>query len=73
MMCSIFESIAYNVRGTDDLLNPAGAAALTGTLYKMAAGPRIAAMTGMGLGALAAVGSFTTKQFSQRGMLKNFV
>ena len=35
MMCSIFESIAYNARGTDDLLNPAGAAALTGTLYKI--------------------------------------
>ena len=27
MMASIFESLAYNVRGTDDLLNPAGAAA----------------------------------------------
>lgn len=35
MMCSLFESIAYNVRGTDDFLNPAGAAALTGTLYKI--------------------------------------
>ena len=37
MMCSIFESIAYNVRGEDDLLNPAGAAALTGALYKITA------------------------------------
>ena len=34
MMCSIFESLAYNVRDTDDLLNPAGAAAVTGMVYK---------------------------------------
>ena len=26
MMCSIFESAAYNFRETDDLLNPVGAA-----------------------------------------------
>ena len=73
MMCSIFESIAYNVRDTDDLLNPAGAAALTGTLYKITAGPKAAAAAGLGLGALAAVSSVVTKQLSQRGMLKNFV
>ena len=35
MMCSIFESIAYNVRETDDLLNPVGAGALTGVIYKI--------------------------------------
>ena len=42
MMCSIFESLAYNVRDTDDLLNPAGAAALTGMIYKATDGPLIA-------------------------------
>jgi hypothetical protein len=52
MMCTIFESIAYNVRGEDDLLNPAGAAVLTGTLYKITAGPRVAAAAGLGLGAV---------------------
>jgi hypothetical protein len=31
LMCSFFESVAYNVRGTDDILNPAGAAALNPT------------------------------------------
>ena len=37
MMCSIFESLAYNIRETDDLLNPVGAACLTGTIYKVTA------------------------------------
>ena len=66
MMFSVFESIAYNVRGTDDLLNPAGAAALTGTIYKITHGPRIAGTWGLGLGAFAAVGSFLSKQVSPR-------
>jgi len=73
MMCSIFESFAYNVRGEDDLLNPAGAAALTGMLYKVTAGPRVAGMWAAGLGAMAAAAAFTTKQLSSRGMLKNFL
>ena len=42
MMCSIFESLAYNVRDTDDLLNPAGAAAVTGMIYKATEGPIMA-------------------------------
>ena len=73
MMGSIFESLAYNIRGTDDLLNPAGAAAVTGVLYKITAGPRIAAMAGVGLGTFAAAATLLTKQLSSRGMLKNFV
>jgi hypothetical protein len=73
MMCSIFESIAYNVRETDDLLNPVGAGALTGVIYKITSGPRIALSAGLGLGAMAAAGSFLTKQFSSRGLLKNFL
>jgi import inner membrane translocase subunit TIM23 len=73
MMCSIFESIAYNVRGEDDLLNAAGAAALTGSLYKITAGPRAAATMGLGLGAVVTAGAFATKQLSQRGMFKKFV
>lgn len=73
MMCTIFESIAYNVRGTDDLLNPAGAAALTGGIYKITAGPRVAGMTAVGLAAVTTVGTFITKQLSSRpGALKFF-
>lgn len=71
MLTSIFESIAYNARGVDDLFNPAGAAALTGTLYKITAGPKVALPFGLGLGALAGIGSLVVKQFSSRGMLKS--
>lgn len=119
MMCSIFESAAYNFRETDDLLNPVGAACATGVIYKITAvrpsqasqrvatwsprtpavevnahherpgstlahmpacslpvlsqGPRIALSAGLGLGAVAAAGSFVTKHASSRGMLKNFL
>ena len=73
MMTSIFESIAYNARGTDDMLNPAGAAALTGTLYKITSGPKQALAAGVGLGAIAAAASFATKQISSRGLLKNIL
>lgn len=73
MMTSIFESIAYNARGTDDMLNPAGAAALTGTLYKITSGPKQALAAGVGLGAIAAAVSFATKQISSRGLLKNIL
>jgi len=61
MMGSIFESIAYNVRGEDDILNAVGAGALTGALYKMTAGPRIAGQFAVGLAAVAAAGSFMSK------------
>lgn len=71
LLTSIFESIAYNARGVDDLLNPAGAASLTGMLYKVTAGPKVALPFGLGLGALAGVGSLAAKQFSSRGMLKS--
>mmetsp|Transcript_25277 Transcript_25277/g.51351 ORF Transcript_25277/g.51351 Transcript_25277/m.51351 type:complete len:204 (-) Transcript_25277:199-810(-) len=73
MMCSILESLAYNVRDTDDLLNPVGAGCLTGVIYKITSGPRVALSAGLGLGAVAAAGSFMTKQISSRGMLKNFL
>ena len=73
LMGSFFESLAYNIRGEDDLLNPAGAAALTGMLYKSAAGPRIAAMAAVGLGTFTAAATLLTKQLSSRGMLKNFL
>ena len=72
MMCSIFESIAYNARGTDDVLNPAGAAALTGTLYKITSGPKVAVPFAVGLGAAVGTGSFVTKQLSKAGMFKSF-
>ena len=35
MMCSMLESAAYNIRDTDDLLNPVGAGCLTGVIYKI--------------------------------------
>lgn len=73
LMGSFFESLAYNIRGEDDLLNPAGAAALTGMLYKSAAGPRMAAMAAVGLGTFTAAATLLTKQLSSRGMLKNFL
>ena len=73
LMWSVFETIAYTSRGVDDMLNPAGAAVITGGLFRITAGPKVAVTWGVGLGALAAAGSFVTKQFSQRGMLKNFV
>lgn len=73
MMCSIFESLAYNIRGEDDLLNPAGGAALTGMLYKITSGPRVAAGWAAGLGAIAAAGSFAAQQASKRGLLKQFL
>jgi len=69
MMTSIFESIAYNARGTDDILNPVGAAAFTGAIFKSQAGPRIAGATALGLGAMAAVGTFVSKELTSRGML----
>ena len=72
MMCSIFESIAFTVRGTDDVLNPAGAAALTGTLYKITAGPRVAAAAGLALSAVVSAGSIASKQLAGRGVLKSF-
>ena len=40
MMFSAFETVAFNVRGTDDLLNVAGAGALAGGIYKSTAGLR---------------------------------
>merc|ERR1712196_169745 len=61
MMGSIFESIAYNVRGEDDILNSVGAGALTGALYKSTAGPRVAGQFAIGLGVVAAAGSFLSK------------
>jgi len=73
MMWSTFETIALTVRGEDDILNPAGAAALTGLIYKSTAGPRVAAAAGLGLSAFAAGATFLSKQFSQRGMLKSFL
>ena len=73
MMCSIFESLAYNIRGTDDLLNPAGGAALTGMLYKITSGPRVAGIWAAGGAAVGATASFAAKQASQRGLLKQFL
>ena len=73
MMCSIFESLAYNIRGEDDLLDPVGGAALTGMLYKITAGPRVAGTWAAGLAAFAGAASFAAKQASQRGLLKNFL
>lgn len=34
MMFSVFESLAYNVRGEDDLLNVIGSGAIAGGLFK---------------------------------------
>jgi import inner membrane translocase subunit TIM23 len=34
MMFSVFESLAYNVRGEDDMLNVIGAGALAGGVFK---------------------------------------
>jgi len=73
MMCSILESAAYNIRDTDDLLNPVGAGCLTGVIYKITSGPRVALSAGLGLGAVAAAGAFMTKQISSRGLLKSFM
>ena len=73
LMGSFFESVAYNVRGTDDVLNPAGAAALTGVLYKSTAGARVSAAAGLGLGALAAVGAFVSRQVGAPRVLKNLM
>ena len=72
MMASIFESLAYNIRGEDDLLNPAGAAALTGIISKSTSGYQVAARWAAGLGAMAAGLSFASKQAASRGILKNF-
>jgi len=73
LMWSVFETLAFTVRGEDDVLNPIGAALVTGSLYKSFAGPKVAAATGLGLGALVAAGTLGSKQFAQRGMLKNFL
>jgi len=73
MMASIFESLAYNVRGEDDLLNPAGAAALTGVLYKSTSGLRMSAIFGVGLGALGAAGAFVTRHAKAPRAIKNLM
>ena len=68
MMYSAFESIAHAARETDDFLNPAGAAAVTGCIYKITAGPRVALPAGLALGAFAGVSSFISRQLQQRGL-----
>ena len=73
LMCSFFESVAYTVRGTDDILNPAGAAALTGVLYKSTSGARVALPAGLGFGALAALGAFCSRQVGAPRYLKNLM
>ena len=73
MMGSIFESLAYNIRGEDDMFNPAGAAALTGMIYKSTSGPRMSAIAGLGLGALAAAGSLVSRQAGSPRVLKNLM
>ena len=65
MMCSIFESLAYNVRDTDDLLNPAGAAAVTGMIYKATEGPIMAGKWAAALAAGVGAASFAAKQMGQ--------
>ena len=73
LMCSFFESLAYNVRGEDHWTNPARAAALTGVLYKSTAGPRVSAAAGLGLGALASVIAFASRAAGAPRMLKNLM
>lgn len=69
MMYSCFETLAFTVRETDDLLNPAGAAAITGCIFKITQGPRVALPAGLALGAFAGISSFISRQLSQRGIL----
>ena len=42
-------------------------------LLLRAQGPRVAAGAGLAFGAVAAAGSFLTRQLSSRGMLKSFL
>merc|ERR1712146_798580 len=49
MMWSVFDSLAVTVRGTDDMFNPVGAAAVTGLIFKSGAGARVAGASGLGL------------------------
>ena len=49
MMCSILESAAFNIRETDDLLNPVGAGCLTGVIYKITSVRRTHAPQRLGL------------------------
>ncbi len=65
MMFSFFESVAYNARGTDDLLNVAGAGAVSGAILKSAAGPRTAGATALGFSALMTAGTFLSDQFGR--------
>ncbi|KAJ1619121.1 Tim17/Tim22/Tim23/Pmp24 family-domain-containing protein [Pavlovales sp. CCMP2436] len=71
MMFSGLETLAGAVRGEDDILNPIGAATLTGVLFKMGSGPRAATVAGVvGGGAVAAM-VFAGKQLG--GAWKNML
>ena len=67
MMYSIFESLAYNVRGEDDLLNPIGAGVLSGAIYKSTAGVRMAGTAGISFGIFALAGAAASKELAKRG------
>ena len=66
MMFSFFESVAFNLRGTDDLLNVAAAGALTGGIFKSTAGAKSAGMAALGFSALMTTGTFISEQFGSR-------
>eukprot|EP00316_Scyphosphaera_apsteinii_P017805 CAMPEP_0119307478 /NCGR_PEP_ID=MMETSP1333-20130426/7960_1 /TAXON_ID=418940 /ORGANISM="Scyphosphaera apsteinii, Strain RCC1455" /LENGTH=192 /DNA_ID=CAMNT_0007311031 /DNA_START=89 /DNA_END=667 /DNA_ORIENTATION=+ len=66
MMFSTFESLAFTVRGADDLLNVAGAGVLTGGIFKSGAGPKVAGGFALGFGALMTLGTFLHEQFGVR-------
>uniref|UniRef100_A0A7S3TJ48 Mitochondrial import inner membrane translocase subunit TIM23 n=1 Tax=Strombidinopsis acuminata TaxID=141414 RepID=A0A7S3TJ48_9SPIT len=52
MMFSLFETIAYNIRGEDDLLNVIGAGALAGGVFKSQSGLRAAGTAAVGMSAV---------------------
>lgn len=71
MMFSGLETAASAARGEDDMLNPIGAATLTGVLYKMGSGPRAATVAGVIGGGLVAAVTLAGKQLG--GAWKNLL
>jgi len=66
MMFSIFETAAFTMRETDDLLNSVAAGAITGGIFKSTAGPKAAASWALGLSAAFTALTLVQEQLNKR-------
>lgn len=69
MMVSVLESVAFTVRGTDDVLNATAAGVLAGGIFRSTAGPTHAATAAIGLGAFTTAATLGYEQLRKMGVL----